>query len=83
MSGDESDWLTCKSTDNQHLSYTVLTVVMLDVGFLGALCGEEIVRLCLGGLNKYWNEFIYHTFTPHIPITLTGRFKNETGVKFY
>ena len=53
----------------------------MPVGFLGALRGEEVVRLHLGGMRKYWHEGVYNPFTPHVPVILSGRFKKETGIK--
>ena len=56
---------------------------MLCVAFMGALRGEEVVRISLGGVRKYWSEGVYHPFTPHISMILSGRFKQETGEKFF
>ena len=79
----ESDWVGTKEHEVQKRLYICLTGTLLTVGFLGAFRGEEIVRLDLGGLRKYWHEGVYNPSTPHVPVILSGRFKKETGIKFF
>jgi hypothetical protein len=59
---------------------TGLTGFCLTAGYCAALRrGEEIPRLDLGGMRKYWVEALNHPSSPHVPYVLIGRFKNITG----
>ena len=57
---------------------------MLVAGYYGALRGEEVNRVDLGGMNQYWKEGSSQKGEKrHVPLTLMGRFKQITGIKFY
>jgi hypothetical protein len=59
-----------------------LTACMLLAGYYGALRGEEIVRVDAGLIAKHWEEASRHE-QPHIPLLLTGRFKQVDGPKIF
>ncbi len=50
--------------------------------FTLALHGEEVPLIELQGIQKHWNQSVNHT-TPHIVISLLGRFKNEIGESYH
>ena len=63
---------------------TALMGCMLVAGYYGALRGEEVNRVDLGGMNQYWKEGSSQIEEKrHVPLTLMGRFKQITGIKFY
>ena len=63
---------------------TGLMGCMLVAGYYGALGGEEVNRVDLGGMNQYWNEGNSQKGNKqHVPLILMGRFKQITGIKFY
>ena len=63
---------------------TALLACMLISGYYGALRGEEVNRVELGGINKYWDEAISRSDDKkHVPLVLGGTFKRETGMKFF
>mmetsp|Transcript_20229 Transcript_20229/g.56232 ORF Transcript_20229/g.56232 Transcript_20229/m.56232 type:complete len:98 (-) Transcript_20229:400-693(-) len=72
------------ATDPVGRFNTTLQACMLLTGFYGALRGEEICRVNIGGIMKYWEE---GTTAPgnkqHVPLVLAGTFKRETGLKFF
>jgi hypothetical protein len=53
----------------------------LTARYYTALRGEEIPRLDLGGMRKYWEEALSHSSSPHVSYVLIGGFKNVTGEK--
>ena len=59
----EGDWIGANLGDVQACLYIAITGVMLSIGFLGALRGEEIIRIDIGGMREYWNEGIHHPYT--------------------
>lgn len=61
---------------------TALTATMLLAGYYGALRGEEIVRVDAGLMMNHWEESMKHE-TPHVPLMLSGKFKQVTGAKIY
>jgi hypothetical protein len=62
---------------------TATTACILIAGYYAALRGEEINRVDLGGMRKYWNEAVSHSHHKHIPLMLAGRFKKEIGTKLF
>ena len=78
----EEDWKTF-SSDPEGQRKTCLCAMTFVCGFFGALRGEEIVRLELGAIRKYWEEAVSFPDAPHVPMMLSGRFKRETGEKLF
>ena len=50
--------------------------------FLGDLRGEEVPLLSLKGILEFWNETTAAK-QPHIMLTLHGKFKGETGLRWH
>ena len=50
---------------------------------MGGLRGEEVVMFSYEGLRKYVVEALEHPEHPHVPVTLLGRFKGETGDRYH
>ena len=51
--------------------------------YTGALRGEEVPKLDLGGLRKHLKEGLGNKRRPHVPLTLLGRFKSEIGERYH
>jgi len=47
------------------------------------LRGEEVPRIDLGGIRKFWNEARGYGRKPHVPLVLAGRFKGMIGERLY
>ena len=63
---------------------SALSACMLLAGFYGGLRGEEINRVDLGGMKKFWSEGMNgERDRKHVPLVLSGRFKNKVGLKFF
>ena len=53
----EEQWeVYVENNDSVGKKKTALMGYMLVSGYYGALQGEEINRVDLGGMNQYWNE---------------------------
>lgn len=50
--------------------------------FCGDLRGEEVTLLSLAGLLQFWDDSLAST-QPYIMLTLHGRFKGETGLRWH
>lgn len=61
---------------------TALTACMLLATYYAALRGEEVVRVDLGQMLKHWEEAMNHE-VQHVPLMLTGRFKQVIGEKLF
>jgi len=73
-----------ENKDSVGKKKTALMGCMLVSGYYGALCGEEVNRVDLGDMNQYWKEGSSQKGDKHhVPLTLVGRFKKITGIKFY
>ena len=48
--------------------------------FSAALHGEEGLLINVGGMYKHWREGIACR-SPHVPLVLSGRFKQRVGIK--
>ena len=80
----EEDWKQLVQIgDLKGMESVVLTAVMLIAGFFGGLRGEEVTRMDIGLIRKYWNEATSAEDSPHVPMMLQGRFKKETGDKVF
>ena len=72
----ENDWHGYQQ-DIQGRKETTLTAIILIAGFTAALCGEEVVRVDIGLVQKHWQEAVSCPEQAHIPLMLAGRFKNK------
>ena len=61
----------------------LLSALFVIIGFMGGLRGEEVVMFSYEGLRKYVVEALEHPEHPHVPVTLLGRFKGETGDRYH
>ena len=62
---------------------SVVACILL-AGFYGGLRGEEINRVDYGGIQKYWIEGMTGPKgRKHMPLVLTGTFKQKIGLKFF
>ena len=59
-----------------------LTACMLLSTYYAALRGEEVVRVDLGHMLKYWEEAMTHE-VKHVQLMLTGRFKQVVREKLF
>jgi hypothetical protein len=78
----EEDWRLCGLNDNKRRLKIALTGVSLTSGFAAGLRGEEIPRIELGLIRKYWKE-AQECATPHVPLAMAGRFKQHVGENQY
>jgi hypothetical protein len=78
----EEDWERFEGDKTMRLQ-TALTAMILVGGFSGALRGEELPKLELGAIRKHWDEAIHHPRTPHVPLVLSGRFKQTEGERLF
>jgi hypothetical protein len=67
----EEDWERFGNDWTMRLQ-AVLTAMVLVGGFSGALRGEELPKMELGAIRKYWDEAVHHPRTPHVPMVLSG-----------
>lgn len=80
----EEEWILFGSIgDMIGLNKVVLTASMIIASFFAALRGEEVVRIDVGSMRKYWKESTNSNEHPHVPLMLAGRFKGETGDKVF
>ena len=77
----EEDWERFGSDWNMKLQ--ALMAMVFVGGFLGALQGEELPKMELGAIRKYWDEAVHHPSTPHVPMVLSGRFKTTEGERLF
>ena len=76
----ERDWsLSQSSAERKHIEEVVTFMV---VGFCISLRGEEVPLIAIDGLIKFWEETKAHS-TPHMMITLKGRFKGENNLRWH
>jgi hypothetical protein len=77
----DQDW---SATTHNDLRMTLEEfAAFLLIGFGTALRGEEIPLVSLKGMLDTWVESTSSQPTPHIMITLHGRFKGETGLRWH
>ena len=62
---------------------TATTACILVAGYFASLRGEEIAKVDLGAMNKYWDEAMNHPKHKHVPLMMSGTFKKETGIKYF
>jgi hypothetical protein len=78
----EEDWMRYTDDLMKRLEMT-LTAMLLIGGFSGGLRGEELPKIELGAIRKHWSEAVEHPTTPHVPLVLSGRFKQTDGERLY
>ena len=78
----EEDWKKFEGDNDMRLQ-TALMAMILVGGFSGALRGEELPKIELGAIRKHWGEAVGHPRTPHVPLVLSGRFKQTEGEKLF
>ena len=72
------------STDPARLRWVVILATYLLICFLGSLRGNEGFMVELGGLIQHIYDGTGETEEyPHVVIPLLGRFKNESGERWY
>ena len=67
----EEDWERFGDDWSMKLQ-AALTAMVFVGGFSGALRGEELPKMELGAIRKYWDEAVHHPSTPHVPMVLSG-----------
>jgi hypothetical protein len=67
----EGDWRLCGLNDNKRRLKIALTGILLTLGFAAGLRGDEIPRIKLGLIWKYWREAQDDCAPPHVPLTMT------------
>ena len=60
-----------------------LTAMVFVGGFSRALQGEELPKMELGAIRKYWDEAVHHPSTPYVPMVLLGWFKTTEGEQLF
>ena len=76
----EGDWQQTVEEEERKDIEEVVTFMLIS--FCGALRGEEVPLVAIEGLLKFWRETQEAT-TPHIMLTLRGRFKGEKELKWH
>ena len=81
----ESKWEEAHGTliDLYELKRTATPACIVLAGYFGSLRGEEINRVDLGAMLKYWEESTEHEHHPHVALVLSGTFKVVTGIKYF
>jgi hypothetical protein len=67
----EEDWERFGDDLDMKLQAALMAMVLVG-GFSGALRGEELPKMELGAIRKYWDEAVHHLSTPHVPMVLSG-----------
>ena len=76
--------LNNKTTSQEHLRWVVLLVSYLVIVFLGSLRVNEGYMVEIGGLIQHIEDGkAENEDHPHIVIPLLGRFKNESGKRWF
>ncbi len=75
----ELEWQCCDPAERYSISREAAFYL---IAFCGGLRGEEVPLANLAGILKYW-EAGGLAKSPHITITLLGRFKGEMGEQYH
>ena len=79
----EEDWKGMTQVgDITGMERAALSAIIVIAGFFGGFRGEEITRIDIGLIRKYWEEAM-EAEDRHVPLMLNGRFKKETGEKVF
>ena len=76
----EKDWQASKSESERKDIESVVAFVI--IGFCISLRGEEVPLVALEGLLAFWKDTMEHS-VPHIMITLKGKFKGESNLRWH
>ena len=81
----ESKWEEAQKTvlDQYNMKCISTTACIVLAGYFVSLWGEEINCVDLGAMIRYWDKATTHEKHPLVALMLSGRFKAETGVKFF
>ena len=77
----EDKWEGTSVMEEQEELEEMMAMVILT--FCGALRGEEVSLVSLTGLLTFWEEVTTLKRDPHILVTLYGKFKGESGVRWH
>ena len=69
--------------DKYNIKRTATTACIVLAGYFASLRVEEINRIDLGAMIKYWDKATTHEKHPQVALMLSGTFKAETGIKFF
>jgi hypothetical protein len=64
----KADWITFEG-DIQGQYTTAVTACLFIAGFFAALRGEELVRVDLGAMRKYWTEAVNYVSAMHVSLS--------------
>ena len=78
----KEDWARYTDDPTKRLEMPLTTMFLIG-DFSGGLRGEELPKMELGAIQKYWSEALEHPNTPHVPLVLSGRFKQTDGEWLY
>ena len=76
----ETRWQAAQSETERERLEEVMCYTLCEFG--AGLRGEEVPLISLKGLLTYWDETQRHE-TPHIMLTLQGRFKGEVNSRWH
>ena len=76
----DEDWMKSRDTNLKRKIAEVGVYLLCTV--CGGLRGEEVPLISLRGLISFWQK-TQRNSTPHIMLTLLGRFKGETGERWH
>ena len=81
----ESKWVEAQETvfDKYDMKRIATTTCIVLAGYFASLWGEEINRVDLGAMIKYWDKATTCEKNPYVALMLSGTFKAETGIKFF
>jgi hypothetical protein len=77
----EEEWETSQHEEEKEEIETLMAMVILT--FCAALRGEEVGLVSITGLLTFWEETTKAERLPHILVTLHGKFKGESGVRWH
>ena len=76
----EELWVVAESEEEKAALEELMLFVL--AGFCAGLRGEEVPLISLKGMLEFWQETT-NAARPHVMLTLHGRFKGETGVRWH
>jgi len=77
----EEEWVSALTGEEREEIEITMSMVILT--FCTALRGEEVSLVSLTGLLAFWEETTTLDKCPHILLTLHGKFKGESGVRWH
>ena len=76
----EKDWRKSKCDEEKKEIESLMAFIV--IGFCVSLRGEEVPLVALDGMLEFWDETKCHP-TPHMMITLRGKFKGENNLRWH